>query len=144
MAVKVLLIILFKNAPLQGGKSGEDISGIIATYNRRLTDVKDKIDEALEKDTKSIWYNNLQGITKQNWDYIIDSTPAMNKDALRTHLNSIASAVGAMNGYDIDHREITFVNTRIALTINVLQGALRVFDKLHARLSRRAGLWNTV
>jgi hypothetical protein len=132
MAVKGPFNYIVTNAPLQGGEKWQDISeAIIATYNRRSTEVKDKIDEAIEGKLQKAgaWYANLQGIAKVNWDYIIDSTPAMNKDALRTHLNSISSAVEAMSGYDIDHREITFVNSRIALTINVLQGALKVFDK---------------
>lgn len=134
MAVKLPYQTIIDSAPLQGGSKWQDISrSLIESYGKSReqagTDLAAEIDEIIQGnfDTLDDYYANLGEMQREEIQKGMNSLKSRDKESVKRLLDQIDRTIRA--GKDIDHNGITYVNTRLALTINILDGGARAAEE---------------
>jgi hypothetical protein len=134
MAVKLPFQTIIESAPLQGGSKWEDISrNLIESYAQSQDeagiDLSAKFDELIQGnfDTLDDYFVNLQDFQKEEIQKGMNSLESRDKESVKRLLDQIDTRI--RRGRDIDHNDITYVNSRIALTINLLDGGARAAEE---------------
>ena len=119
-----------RNAPLQGGENYEKIANeltkdIFANQEKLSKEVNDAIVGRLTLSQEFVNRLNLV-YGDSRWGDFLGVLKPGTKDQVRDQLNNIETRLGTVlaNNLEVDHVDITYVNTRTAILINLLQGAV--------------------
>mgnify|MGYP003140460331 FL=1 len=128
---------IIKNSYGEGKKFEEISRKIIASYgDARETSAKEMQELINEQivgnfDLQQQWFQNLSDFDQNEVTNGINALGPVNAEKAKQFLKGMNSRVkSAYAGLDLDHNDITYVNSRLALTINLLNGAIRAGNDL--------------
>ena len=121
---------IIREAPIQGGVEWENITRDIinsygTTQEKAGIDLSKKINDLIQGDFDRVqdWYLNLSDLEKKEIRDGMSALDSRNAEKAKNLLDQINPRL--RRGLDLDHNDITYVNSRLALTINILMGGIQ-------------------
>lgn len=122
-----------QKAPIQGGQNYESIA-------ERLVDNIFRADDSFREDVNTALVGRLNitqtfidrltffygSKSREQFEFILGEIGVGNAAQIKQQVDNISKRLGVSlrSGLDLDHQDITYINTRTAIVINLLQGAL--------------------
>jgi len=118
-----------QRAPIQGGENFEKISDQLSeNLFKADADLKDQVDNLIKGrlQTGQLFLTELaKAIPRPSKQAeVLATMDPMTKSEMNQHFKDMNVRLGSA-GLDLDHKDITYVNTRTALLINLLQGEIK-------------------
>lgn len=125
---------IIREAPIQGGVEWENITRDIinsygTTQEKAGIELSKKINNLIQGDFDKVqdWYLNLSNLEKKEIRDGMAALDSRNAEKAKKLLDQINPKL--RRGLELDHNDITYVNSRLALTINILMGGIQAAEK---------------